>query len=352
MKREGPIKTPGAKLSSLPDAVRGGGGPVKGCERLDLDASVKLLRVVRSYFDDPCNGGIGDNQPILHQLPDGWLARDQGRVRGTCVSFAALAAYELYRYWNNGGAPVEDFSEELLYAQMRTAFDLRKRAKPAPPAGEEPIEGYDDFGASLLWQAGSALDATGAAGEELLPYKWSERRPAYHVPDAAAGIPAGAYKTLDKRVHRVAEMPTPDDRPGDPLSHSVRYLLSHKVPVCLSFPMLAERGGHNVWSFSPGWSTGVIADPKVDPNTDGSQKPDNIGGHSVCIVGYFPDASDDGEPGSGWFVFRNSWGRRFGHSANFGAYPTPVAPQPGYGIISTHHVDTHCWEMMFIAPKK
>lgn len=319
----------------------------KGCRRLKLHNQAELLQILK-YFWEETSSGVGQNMDILHELPTDWDARDQGHLRGTCVSFASLSAAELYRYWNCTRTEAEDFSEELLYALMREKFDLREHFPDLAKDGEV-IPGYDDLGASLLWQAGSALDAYGAGPEEKFPYEWSETEPGYYNKDLADDVPtADMVPISDDREHAVVEMPYPKDRPADRISDSVRYLLSRKTPVCLSFPVLRYLSGYNEWTFPPGWTTGQIPNPAESPADATDGRMDTRGGHSVCIVGYCADPNTEND---GWFVFRNSWGRRFAPMADF-VPKLPIGLERGYGMISSRHVNEFCWEMMFLIPKE
>ncbi|MEM8579261.1 MAG: hypothetical protein AAGF60_15535 [Pseudomonadota bacterium] len=320
----------------------------RGTRTPEVDAQTDMTALICGLFGDGAAPRSEDNHAILHDLPLGWPVRDQGRVRGTCVAFAALSAFELYRYWHGVAVQAEDLSEERLYKAMREDFDIRDRVTGTDPAALALIEAYERYGASLLWQAGSALDAMGAAAEADAPYVWDAFQPAFHVKEPMTDT--FVAKQGEGLRHYAFEMPDPEDRPPF-LSAAVRYLLSRKVPVCLSFPVLRQRGDSHVWAFGPGWDTGIISDPDLvgAPLEDG--QPQNLGGHSVCVVGYVPDEGTQ----EGWFLFRNSWGTRFGAASDFvpgqgGAHP--VSPPRGYGLISSAHVDTHGWEMMFIGPKR
>lgn len=336
------LRSPPLRRLKKSDAQR------RGCKRLTLSDESELLPILKYLWQDKCAADVGENLDILHELPANWPVRDQGHIRGTCVAFAALSAVEAYRFWSGAAEDAEDFSEELLYALMRDKFDLNDHFPDLERDGEI-IPGYEDLGASLLWQAGSALDAYGVSGEANLPYVYDQRGPAFFDETYADAVASSQMiPVAGDREHTVVEMPTAQDRPADKISDSLRYLLSHKTPVCVSFPVLGRQQEFNEWTFPSGWTTGQIPDPSGPSAKLQDGRFDSGGGHSVCIVGYCADPNTEGD---GWFLFRNSWGRRFGHASDFTtgfSYPL----ERGYGLISTAHVNTYCWEMMFLIPKE
>ncbi|WP_422050661.1 hypothetical protein [Shimia sp.] len=92
------------------------------------------------------------------------------------------------------------------------------------------------------------------------------------------------------------------------------------------------------WTIGSAWRTGVIPDPRSDALADGQRQL----GHAICTVGRIDDTD---APGGGWFIFRNSWGTRFGYKRPQSRLLANVLA-PGYGAISARHIDVHCWGMM------
>jgi C1A family cysteine protease len=56
-----------------------------------------------------------------------------------------------------------------------------------------------------------------------------------------------------------------------------------------------------------------------------------IGGHAICLVGYFDDPN---LPGGGAFIFKNSWGLSWAFNN--------ILNRPGFGLISYKYIETYC----------
>jgi hypothetical protein len=261
-------------------------------------------------------------------MPPGWRVLDQGPYRGTCNAFAALSMYRLLRFW--AGKPLADLSEEYLYAKMRGSF---------APFDAESIPGYKT-GATVLDQASDALSAAGACLETELPYAWKETRPNFTHPDVDHHDASAARQAIADATFCRVFLPPSVARPSDRLSLSLHLVLSQRLPVVISLPIY-PYGNTSLWEIGGGWNTGVIPDPQPDA---AGEMPVPLGGHSVCLIGYQADPSDRSH---GWFLFRNSWGRRFARNAEATHGTRPEVPEAGYGALSTRHVDAHVWDVLF-----
>ncbi|HPD91614.1 MAG: hypothetical protein H6900_02380 [Rhodobacter sp.] len=290
------------------------------CDGALLPAVARLIGVEAPAPDAPLPS-------LAPPLPADWPVRDQGRIRGTCVAFSALAAVELGEVWQGIAPGARDYSEEHLYALMRGAY---------APEDPDSIPGYAD-GATILLQAAASLNAAPIRNEADLPYVYDTADPA-HVqplrPDPAQDA-AGHQPRPPRFVARL--FATAQDKPLDGFTPALHLLLRHRVPPCIALPLFDENG-YSVWTDGVGWDKGMVMEPEP-----WGRKTKIAGGHSICLVGYVADRT---APGGGWFRFRNSWGRRFAATAGLGG-TGQAAAEAGYGYLSRRHVEDHCWELMF-----
>lgn len=329
--------------SSTP--VTGGGVP-RGEPQIQLfevtDDGRVLEGSVSSFLARPLPADVAAAEQALQIAPGGltlegggavsledgagdWPVREQGLVRGTCVAFAVVAMLELRARLDQAqrGDPVTglELSEEHLDAAIRRHPDLEGQGPAAP---------------TLIEHALHVLRGPhGICRRADLPYRTAAPADADEV--AAAQPMALPIAGVYRRMHF-----PPGSRPNFSLSAVILERLRTGFPVVAGFAMhFSGRGRRrSVWTGGDGLRYGAIADP---PRLE--DDPDS--GHVVCITGYRPDPET---PGAGWFVFRNSWGKRFGRDfddlAQAREAGAPWAPpRPGYGTISTAHVDAHCWEL-------
>ncbi|MEM5474695.1 C1 family peptidase [Hoeflea sp. AS60] len=275
-----------------------------------------------------------------------WPVRDQGTSRGTCVPFAALAALELDVLRSQDPPTGVDYAEEFVYARSR------KELGHLGP-GKEP--GNDTSGATFLVQAARALIDFGVPPEERLPYKYIQNDPAWTAPVSQSVSDEALLNRLDKsrvfvtlKIHRRPEIENELTEPFfEKESLVVEFIqasLLSGAAVSITLPVY-PTGNHSPWTVGNAWKTGVIPDLTDAVKEAGSNKI----GHAVCIIGMVPDpGAAEGEI-KGWFIFRNSWGTRFGYARP----QNPVLDKvlaPGYGAISFSHVAEGCWGMMALLP--
>lgn len=273
-----------------------------------------------------------------------WPVRDQGTSRGTCVPFAALAALELDVLRRQDPPTGVDYAEEFVYARSR------KELGHLGP-GKEP--GNDTSGATFLIQAARALIDFGVPPEERLPYKYIQNDPAWTAPVSQSVSDEAMLNRLDEGSVFVTLNFPPRPEVAEELSAPfnqelvidfIQASLTSGAAVSITLPVY-PTGNHSPWTVGNGWKTGVIPDPTDAVKEAGSNKI----GHAVCIIGMVPDPDAAAGEAKGWFIFRNSWGTRFG-------YTRPRNPEldkvlaAGYGAISFAHVEAECWGMMALLP--
>jgi len=309
---------------------------------LTLDEFIALLD--DQEFAEPKINQEPVQQLLLYHPKDGtWPVRDQGRVRGTCVAFAALATAELRELRSHEAQQNIEYAEEFVYAEARTSY-LSEGPGDVPEA--------ERTGAIFLLQAVLSLACSGNIGENRLLYRYVPDDPAWTAQVTEMVKQDAAQNKLDlhefyfaldfpERSEREGQSPFPK---GDVVKY-IRMFLESEQAVSITLPVYST-GQSSPWTVGNAWKTGVIPDPTPQAKEAGAP---NIG-HAICIIGMIPDPAAPDDPTKGWFIFRNSWGTRFG-------YKRPRSPEldavlaPGYGAISFGHVEEECWGIMSILKK-
>jgi len=218
--------------------------------------------------------------------------RDQGS-RGTCVAQAVTAMRECL--WKRSEGSDEDLSEQHLYW-------LCKMNDGSPTEDGT----FQRVAVPMITQFGQCREST-------WPYN-----PAMIAGDISQGPPPTAAKQ-EGLTYKV--------RQG--LAYSPRSVidiqqrLSEGYPVAVSVPVY-PIGGSSTFELPIVKKTGDIIMPI--PGTV------RKAGHAVCLTGY---AFDSTYAGGGFFIVRNSWGKRWGTNSPFGA---------GYGTIPFNYIGHYCWE--------
>lgn len=278
---------------------------------------------------------------------DRWPVRNQKR-RGTCVAFAVAACVEILL--SDHDKRKSKLSPEFLYWWCRQ--------KEYRPAGS--LLGYEE-GAIKLSQARDVLFERGICKEDLLPYRTGPRYQAYGLSHEAENGPSHDAKkdaierTMEKGDywHQLSD----GDIVGEKSERIYRELKSGR-PVAVGIPMFEfdNHFGTTNWTNLRTQTTGIVLGPtdfglakELEISPDGTE---GIGlhivsAHVVCFVGFEPDSKAEG---GGWFIFRNSWGYRFGkHRKDDQSVPLVIRRQ-GYGAISVQHVEGYCWEFLSLRP--
>ncbi len=201
--------------------------------------------------------------------------RDQGK-RGTCVAFATVAYLEYHLYATS--PKTKHHSEQFLFWACKerdrwpgedgTSLSAARRALKSRGVCLERTWPYDS-------SPGGPVDRDpppDGAKEEARQYLWADTRP----------LPARTIEVLRSSLDA-----------GKPV------VLGVKTFPNWDFPDVADRGKIN------------MPLPKMPPD----------GGHAVCVVGY---EEEEGIPGGGAFIFRNSWGQKWArkHGRFGGGYGT------------------------------
>lgn len=255
-----------------------------------------------SSFD---SGPLTDEQPLMIQVCGNWPVRSQGQ-RGTCVSFATTAAYELYQCSSEDRW--EDLSEQFLYWAIK----------------HHALDGIPNQDGTWHKYAVQALKDHGISDEAACPYNPTPGTPVSHHP-----LPSGALTDAASRKTN-----TPVATSYSTTSGKAAILLNklrEHNGVAIALPVFDSPSGH-----THNWITGVaqrfgeVQNPLPGWFVNG--------GHAVCCVGF---VNDPDEPMGGYFVIRNSWGTDWGFSLPDQDY---AGPEPGYGQVSASYVDRYLWE--------
>jgi hypothetical protein len=215
----------------------------------------------------------------VNHIPQMPPIRNQGE-RGTCVAFAALAAYE--HALTTLGA-FHDLAEQFLYWNCKRNDGIHNSIGVAYP---------------LLKQDGCCL-------EETWPYYSSV------VPGNEGQGPSPKGSQLQALTYRLSEF----QQLSPNAVEDIKAKLAAGRCVSFSIPVF------NSWYRSDAVAyTGDITNPIPGEVRNG--------GHAMCFVGYI-DSAADVAIGGGRFIVRNSWGSNWGIASPFGV---------GYGTIPYSYI--------------
>jgi C1A family cysteine protease len=213
---------------------------------------------------------------LVSQMP---TIRNQAQ-RGTCVAFAALAAYE--HALGTSGA-MQDLSEQFLYWNCKRSD------------GSSSQEG------TWLGVAFPLLQRDGCCPEGIWPY----------VPTPIAGNEGQAPPPGGAQLQALTFRMSGFQQLSATSVADIKARLAAGRCVSFSIPVF------NSWYRSPNVAySGDITNP-----IPGEVR---VGGHAMCLVGYI-DSPQDTAIGGGRFILRNSWDTTWGlaspHGAGYGTIP-------------------------------
>ncbi|MHB8877107.1 MAG: hypothetical protein ACYC8T_25710 [Myxococcaceae bacterium] len=285
-----------------------------------------------SVMDDPSGVDVARPPPLLVTTPPKLLElqrpvrkiriRNQGK-RQTCVAHALATAREIHLW------PRKRLSPQFLYWATKTGPDRRNRH----------IDG------TTIECGIDALARLGICTERLWPYfpAVNPGNPAHSSaghPTPRALASAGRYR-WSPRNYVCAELPPP--RKG--FNRDLVLTALQLGPVVISVEMFrADPQGADPratpWTTKAGWAFGKVFTPFKNAHPMGM-------GHAVCVFGFVPDPR---EPLGGWFLFVNSWGRRWANQAGreISVAKAQYSPSPGCGQIAASYVDGYLWEMALL----
>jgi hypothetical protein len=232
-----------------------------------------------------------DLRPKFFKLELG--VKNQG-LRPSCAVFAIVSALEFQNAELTG--KVEKFSEEyLIWAVRKTVRRLPAATitTPPDPNGKE----FQDEGFTLT-EVVAALRAYGIPLQSSMPNTFGS-----NINDIEDPSPAIVQEARNHQ--RVFVQPLPG-RDRATLVNNIVHTLNAGLPVAV---------GMN-------WP-----DARVVNGYLSAQKPSADSGHAVTLVGY---KSPDGQLESTYFIYKNSWGPRWGQ----GGYGTVT-----YGYLSKYLTD-------------
>jgi len=251
------------------------------------------LDLIPRFVAPPTGSGLASTGPapeidLMRQMPP---VRDQGQVRETCVAFAALAVFEQYLNLQNGYVGL---SEQFLYwACKQTDGNPNER------------------GTFLAW-AMPLLQRDGCCPEFTWQYNASE------TPGNEGEGPPPSQAMAEAANHRITSYHQLNPNSID----AIKSELARDRCVAFTIPIFQSSSNNDEVK-----RTGEFVNPL--PTGDAQ-----VGGHSMCFVGY-RDSADDPALGGGTFYLRNSWD----------AWATEsVLQMTGYGTISYSYIAAHCVE--------
>ncbi len=236
----------------------------------------------------------------------GWPVRDQ-MGDDNCIAFSTLACVE-----------------HLLLADAhdKSALSVQFLVNCIKTKTDDPNPGK---AYTYLHFAALALQSCGVLKESQVPYAGGIRRVQVPTPERLnAAIKLNCHYFYRDRVSAT---------PGHAANLVYACLATHRRPVAITLPVFfdasSDTPNQTNWSTPAGMHHGRVHDVGANATL--------VGEHAVAVIGYQPE--------TGHFVFRNSFGTRWGTYAP-STLPGPSAPQAGYGVVSAAYIDANCGELL------
>jgi len=241
----------------------------------------KIDQLLRSFGQAPEIADEVDLRPRFNEL--GLWVKDQGH-RPSCAVFAMVSALEFQSAEANGNT--ERFSEEYLY--WATCKSLNRQPSDALAGSSDGSEDQSDVGFTLD-EVATALRTYGIPQRDKVPN---------HFAGKAMASPPTEIIEEARRSGRTSVHSIPGHN-GGTLATNIIHALNLGIPVPVGMR----------WPDTRVWRIQFLDNQRVDMGY----------GHAVTIVGY---RCKTGKIEDTVFVFKNSWGPRWGQggygTASFG----------------------------------
>lgn len=271
--------------------------PVRRTKPATTTKGLSKMDALLLKFGQPATVQAGvDLRPKFFELELG--VKSQG-FRPSCAVFAIVSALEFQNAEQAG--QVQKFSEEYLIWATRKS--TRRLPAPGSLAADKGDDEYRDEGFAL-GEVVAALRAYGIPLQASMPNTFGSRIDAIEEP-------APAIVQEARNHQRVSIQPLPG-RDGTTRINNLVHALNAGIPVPVGMYWPANRVVN-----------GYISTHKGSP----------LLGHAVTIVGY---KSSTGRLEDAYFIFKNSWGPRWGQ----GGYGTVT-----YGYLSNYLTDAILLEL-------
>ncbi len=257
-----------------------------------------------------------------------WTARYQSD-RNTCTPFANAASVELLLAQKG---EYRQLSPEFLYWIMRN--DLLHI--------DQCLIGWKQ-GTTNSQQAKDVLEELGICSEESWTYSPTIELGKEAEPNDAAYAEAKSIQIVEKEYYSHRAEPNAKN-----VALRILKQLQDDCPVAMGIPTYRfenDNKGSSNWINARAVNSGIVFGP--GESVYEGKRPLEIAGHVVCIVGF---QADPNAPGGGWFIFKNSWGTRFGKYSNRDQSAVPYFQLSGYGALSMNHANL-CWEYLSLKLK-
>lgn len=268
-------------------------------------ASTLIDRLLLSFGKEPEIRRAVDLRPQFVELE--LSAKNQGR-RPSCAVFAVVSALEFQNAAVTGHP--ESLSEEYLIWATRKLSGLptgQLRAADRDQSGlsmeEVPTDSDEDAGFDFLTVV-QALRAYGILTRDRMPNTFGK---------GMAEIPDPSPQLIEEARHRrtVTTLTIPGRQNGVQIKNII-HVLNAGLPVVVGLAWPPNRTL---------WHTGFLQD----------QTPRQGTGHAVTLVGY---TTDTGRLENTVFIFKNSYGRRWGTG--------------GYGFAAYNYLEKHLQGAVFL----
>jgi C1A family cysteine protease len=241
-------------------------------------------------------------------MPTNWPTKDQGQ-RDTCVAFAMTACVEFRDCPHElpGEDPVA-LSEEFMHWAVKES-DSNRDAK-----------------GTRLEFAVEAVKSYGYCEETDLPYQYAPPADDHDPPPENVIKKAASNRIAEARRWKTRSL------------KEIQNLIHFHGCVAVSLKVFRDANPDSTltnWHNPATNRTGQVAALPRDGGV-------HAGAHAVALIGY---TKEDGAPGGGWFVFRNSWP---GWATAPFIKGTSRRIRSGYGTVSAQYLNDNLLEVAIV----